>query len=330
MNPSSSSGFLSTSSSSSSMTGFRPSTSYSVTKAAPFAMDYDVEADWSDNYKEPQPRKGGPKEARLFRVSMLRSDRETDHLFPIRVIFRKGMTEYNLKEAFSRFGQVENVYIPRNLQTGLPAGYAMVRFTTKEAQERALIECQMEDKAPVMDGKKVEVGQLEKQKSFFGGNTGSLGICNEPSGDFNLRFKEKVPVQQDIDLKSCLSRSGYPWSSNRELVVLEPHAPKETNYMLHSIKLSNLNRRTTQEQVTEYFERYGPVEAVYFPKPLQVILRNKDANQGYGYVRFSDVRDLRKALWDINQGKVAIDGNTLQGKYTAPQVWPTEKTRRYY
>ena len=76
--------------------------------------------------------------------------------------------------------------------------------------------------------------------------------------------------------------------------------------------------------------RYGEIKCVYFPKPLQISIRPKGPNMGYGFVRFIDKRDLDKALRDIQERNIIIDGSTLEGEYVTPQYWPSDKTRRYY
>ncbi|RYY83902.1 hypothetical protein EON63_10280 [archaeon] len=55
-----------------------------------------------------------------------------------------------------------------------------------------------------------QVSPLSKQRSFFSGGTGYHGIHNEPVDD-GTYVRGMGPVQQDISLNSCMSRSGYPW-----------------------------------------------------------------------------------------------------------------------
>lgn len=66
------------------------------------------------------------------------------------------------------------------------------------------------------------------------------------------------------------------------------------------------------------------------PKPLIVTQQTSDANMGHAFVRYRDIRDLRRALDDICDEKVVVDGYVLRGEIVPPQHWPTEKTRRYY
>ena len=315
---------------------------------APFALDYNP-------YHNVRPatgfRHGGPKEARLFRVSMLKSDRETEHLFPVKVInVPPNVKHHQLNDALKKYGTIGDVYIPiknlgieysllqpirntfsvsdidgeRHVKVG---NFGIVRFHDKESQINALYNA---DKDNIyIDGYKLQIFPHEPQLNTpFSMSTGSLGICNIPFDD-GKKIVTKSFVPQDIKLSDCLSRNGYPWGSKRELKLLEPHAPKETmNY--HSLKVSNLDKQLTEADIKEVFEKYGEVGIVYCPKPIHVNLRTKDGNSGYAFVRYVDKRDLNLALEDCKNGKVIIANNVIKAEYTPPTHWPSDKTRRYW
>jgi RNA recognition motif-containing protein len=219
-------------------------------------------------------RAGGPKEARLHRVALLSKVKEIDHLHPVKVHdIPQTASPEKLREAFSEFGEVGDVYIPADYKERRPKqGFAIVRYTSPDALDRlmenssplhspsssnksvssfhssgtiSVISRPMtsEGKPVAIDGKTVSVGPLEKQRSFFTRGTGYLGICNEPVEDGTYN-RDPVLVQQDISLSSCLSRSGYPWGSVRELKYLAPHLPKPA-YESFTMKIENLDRQTT-------------------------------------------------------------------------------------
>ena len=173
-------------------------------------------------------RTGGPKEARLHRVALLKSPHDTDHLHPIKVerIPRDASPE-KLREEFSKFGEVESVYVPANLRcpTAITPkkNFAVVRYRSPDAAQRAL---SPENRELVLspDGRPSSVSELSKQRSSFSRGTGFLGICNEPCGE---RPPHVGPPEQLISLSSCKSRNGYPWGSNRELKYLNPQPDKE-------------------------------------------------------------------------------------------------------
>eukprot|EP01033_Poteriospumella_lacustris_P003006 gene3006-2202_t len=112
-----------------------------------------------------------------------------------------------------------------------------------------------------------------------------------------------MPIpEQNIPLSSCLSRSGYPWGSVRELKFLAPHAPVE-KLDGFALKVMNLPHHLTEEQLYHYFARFGEYE---------------------------DKRDMEKAYKAICKGEVVFDGRVVEAKAAKPNYWPTEETRRYY
>jgi len=283
-------------------------------KKPPFGLDYERDEDENEQGGEGRGggagqeaaikgfRKGGPKEARLFRVALLASSKDVDHLHPVRVRnIPTKITEEALQEQFSKFGQVGDVYVPRNsktreaIQASGGGAFAVVRFTSREAAQRALEigqaalpQSQHERQARVL-----ELEAVRKQESVFSSNSGAMGITNEVTDEMRktetLRNSAKAVIKQNITLDQCLSRSGYPWGSKQELKILEPHAPREVMDM-YSIKLEELDRTTTEAMLREAFAVYGDVGDVYCPKPLHVKLRTQEPNSGIGFVRFRDRR----------------------------------------
>lgn len=85
-----------------------------------------------------------------------------------------------------------------------------------------------------------------------------------------------------------------------------------------------------ENEIREAFHSFGTVVDVSCPKPLVVTQQTKDANSGFAFVRFSDVRDRTKAFQAIQAGRVRFDGQEIKGKELLPSFWPTEQSRRYY
>lgn len=80
----------------------------------------------------------------------------------------------------------------------------------------------------------------------------------------------------------------------------------------------------------EVFSQYGDLGAVNCPKPLIVTQQTKDGNMGHAFIRYRDIRDLRRALDAMLDEQIEIDGAVLKGEIVPPRHWPTDKTRRYY
>lgn len=301
----------------------RMATSYKpvLKTGAPFALDFDPEIERGELAGE--PRAGGPKEARLNRVALLKDDRECEHLFGIKVTnLGPKMTPEKLKERFSEYGEVGNVYLPKNLGTNEIKGFAYVRYVTEEAANTALEACTdviLEKKrGPV----KVEVPS--PQKSFFSGHTGSAGI----TGFTDERpVADKTRIEQVLSLDDCMARNGAPWVSKHELLRLEPHAPLET-HDCWSLKITELTNRVDVKELKKAFEPFGAVENCYCPKVLLKDQWSMEPNQGVGYVRFRERNNAEKAMQALNNTE--FYGSIIEIELVPPKYWPREATRRYF
>eukprot|EP01031_Cornospumella_fuschlensis_P031192 gene31192-37699_t len=301
------------------------STEGSWTSMPPFALDEDRQSLASRSSLQSRGyRDGGPKEARLHRVAFLSLEKDVSHLHPVKVQhLPPNTTPERLKRTFeSKIGDVQDVYVPLDAQRNKPVtDFAVIRFGSPESVQRALA-----SPSEQLDG--LQVSPLSKQRSFFSGGTGYHGIHNEPVED-GTYVRGMGPVQQDISLNSCMSRSGYPWGSIRELKYLPPRIPSDARdtYALH---LQSIPTHITAEEMQEYFSHYGEVASVNCPKPLVIAYAVRTPNNGEAFVRFFDKRDCRQAYEDVIAGRVQLGGVVVKAKIVPPSYWPSEKTRRYY
>lgn len=316
-----------------------PKPEFNVEKP-PFGLDFEripVELDEvATGYKV-----GGPKEARLFRVALLKNDREVEHLFPVKVVGIPDMIqEEELGYVFSKFGKVGNIYVPRDgASRKAVTNFAVVRFEEKAAADRAL-----EAGSAKVKGKycgpnpyPLIIKPLPSQDPMFTKNTGVHGMTNKITPDM-LKTDEIARntinfIPQNITLEECFSRSGYPWGSKAELRILEAHAPKETMEMT-TIHITNLNQYTHPKEITRVFrdEFHLQVGDMYCPRPLLVHERLNDGrhNEGFGFIRFPNTYDMQRAMLAIDKGLVVIDGQTLAGEKIQPFQWPREEFRKYH
>lgn len=314
-------------------------------KKPPFGLDHEPE-----EVEEPAQgfRKGGPKEARLFRVALLAAKKEVDGLHAVRVSnIPEDVTEEQLAEEFSKYGKIGDIYIPRDLKRMKAREFALVRFEKEEAARRALADqtVKLKEIKGKRKSKNLDLGVLSKQWSVFTSNSGVNGITNEISDDMRqtefVKSTKKLEFKQNITLDQCFSRSGYPHGSKAELRILEPHAPKEA-LLFYAIKIENLLETTSPDTIRQVFLAFGPsLSDVYCPKTLNVVIRNQKQNraaeagqtwhnEGFAYVRYSDRRDYARALQSVSAGQVVIEGQTVAGESVNPFSRPTDRTRRYF
>lgn len=326
---------------------YKPMKSEFSVKKPPFGLDKEI-TELPDDEVATGYRRGGPKEARLFRVALLAAKKEVDGLHPVRVSnIPEDLTEEQLAEEFKKYGAIGDIYIPRDLKRMTARNFAILRFEKEEAAKKALESrtATLKEIKAKRKAKQVEIDQLSKQWSVFTSNSGVNGITNEISDDMRhtefVKSTKKLEFKQNISLEECFSRSGYPWGSKQELRILEPHAPKEVLSM-KTLKVEGLKTSTSSEEIKQVFSVYGPSLAdVYCPTSLNVVERNNEihkaqhagtrfCNSGFAYVRFSDRRDYLRALRDVTAGKVIIDGARITGESLTPNQWPTDRTRRYF
>lgn len=320
-------------------------------KNPPFGLDMEIKdvEEVAQGY-----RKGGTKEARLFRVALLAAKKEVEHLHPVKVRnIPEDVTEEQLAEEFSKFGAIGDIYVPRDLKRFRAREFAVVRFEKEEAAKKALASQTLtlrEIKAK-RKAKQLELDRVSKQWSTFTSNSGVHGMTNEISEDMRhteyLKSTKKLEFKQNITLEQCFSRSGCPWGSKAELRILEPHGTfegKSTREVMgaHTIKLEGLNSSTSVKKLRAVFESYGPsLVDIYCPRSLGVNERNSMQhmaalrgssweNEGIAYARYSDRRDYTRAVRDLQAGRIVIDDAVLSGDPVTPFQWPSDRTRRYW
>lgn len=304
----------------------------------PFALDDDVgsvrtiqteRSSISQGFK-----KGGPKEARLFRTALLAPQRDVDHLHPVRVqpIPRTANHAELEKQLKSIAPDVDDIYIPRDYKSNKPkSDFAVLRFSSKKSAQDLLSKQESTIQHDI-DEVSLVASPVSKQPIKFSKGTGYMGITNEAFDDGTRNFNEKVAIKQDIEFENVLSRNGAPWSSQRELKFLGKKTTNLNVEELFSIRIENIPTHVKPSDLRSIFEKFGDVGEVFFPKPLNVnaYLSTKEPNCGYGFVRYGDVRDMKAALASIKEGNVVVDGNVITGEELPPHIWPTDKTRRFY
>lgn len=213
--------------------------SWANNPSPPWALDEEKSSLSRSSLQSRGFRDGGPKEARLKRVAFLSLEKDIAGTYPVKVQHLPLKTSpEKLKDTFQKsFSDIRDVYVPMSPQKRVPvADFAIVRF---DSPSSAMLACQ--SPSSELDG--LSVSPLSKQRSFFSGGTGYHGIHNEPVDD-GTYVRGMKPVQQDISLESCMSRSGYPWGSFRELKFLAPHITPEARETF-ALRIDNLDRKVT-------------------------------------------------------------------------------------
>ena len=128
---------------------------------------------YTTSTREGSPRKGGPKEARLYRVRMMDTGRyfdeciakevpfeDFDSMVALRVNNLFHTTNERLRAEFSVFGNVGDVYRPFNKELKKPYPFVFVRFLKRDEMMAAMNALQ----GKVIDGRPMII---EEAKANF-------------------------------------------------------------------------------------------------------------------------------------------------------------------
>jgi len=80
-------------------------------------------------------------------------------------------TEAALRDAFSPFGNISEVYVANDRETGRPRGFAFVTFSTGEEAAAAIEKMNGQN----LDGRQINVNEAKPKESFGGGGGGGGG-----------------------------------------------------------------------------------------------------------------------------------------------------------
>lgn len=90
-------------------------------------------------------------------------------------------TEDALRDAFSQFGNVTDVYVATDRETGRPRGFAFVTFSTAEESKLAIEKMHGVD----LDGRAITVNEARPKEENGGGR--SFSSPNRRAGAFQAR-----------------------------------------------------------------------------------------------------------------------------------------------
>jgi len=91
-------------------------------------------------------------------------------------------TEDGLRDAFGQFGNVTDVYVATDRETGRPRGFAFVTFSTAEESKLAIEKMHGVD----LDGRAITVNEA-RPKEENGGGGRSFSSPNRRAGAFQAR-----------------------------------------------------------------------------------------------------------------------------------------------
>jgi RNA recognition motif-containing protein len=79
--------------------------------------------------------------------------------------------DQDLRTLFGEYGQVTDVHLPSDRETGRPRGFAFVTMDSKEAMEQAIKALDGQD----FQGRNLRINEAQPRESFGGGGGGPRG-----------------------------------------------------------------------------------------------------------------------------------------------------------
>jgi len=80
-------------------------------------------------------------------------------------------TEGDIRDVFEKYGEIEEVYMPTDRETGKPRGFAFVKYTNKDDLDEAVKGADGQD----IQGREIKVNVAQPRGSGGGGRSGGYG-----------------------------------------------------------------------------------------------------------------------------------------------------------
>ncbi|EER14742.1 RNA-binding protein, putative [Perkinsus marinus ATCC 50983] len=208
--------------------------------------------DAAGDYQEEGSRNGG----NVFHPEISREELAELHSVKVDCVGPE-TTEADVYGTFSRFGEVRDIYIPKEMDGVTNKPFCFVRYGSEEEAQKALTV-----RGVRLPGGHAEVrAQLSKKRSSDAGRRASS------------KLEDRSPVKARDNVQ--------PYDGGRR----PPKEGEEGKSELFSVKVSNLAADTAPAELVHIFSIYGLVREVYIPEGVY-----------YGFVRFGREEEAVAAL----------------------------------
>ena len=206
----------------------------------------------------------------------------------MKITFVYNCRESVLREEFSRYGHVADVYIPMNLHARQPRNFAFMRFIDPAIAERAINE---------MDGRMINGMQITVEDSqqgvFFSQDTGHIT-------NYSLGAKHADLIPFD----SSMPKEHY--NALREAQI--------DKTAMHSIRVNNVENDTTDDKLRMFFGPFGTIGDI--KRPIDLKTRKF---RDFVFIRYLRVKDAIQAAKEMNH--VRIDSRIVTTEYIKPVTY---------
>ncbi|PON75495.1 Splicing factor-like protein [Parasponia andersonii] len=253
------------------------------------------------------------------------------------------VTEEDLRDLCDNIGDILEIRLMKDRETGENKGYAFVAFKTKEVAQQAIEELHSKE----FKGKSLRCSLSETKHRLFIGNVPKSWIEDE----FRKVVEEVGPGVENIELikdpqnptrnrgfafvlyynNACadysrqkMSSSNFKLDGNSPTVTwADPKStPDQTAAaQVKALYVKNIPENTTTEQLKELFQRHGEVTKVVMPPG-----KGGQGKRDFGFVHYAERSSALRAVKDTE--KYEIDGQALEVVLAKPQT--EKKPDGYY
>ncbi|GAA0163511.1 hypothetical protein LIER_19356 [Lithospermum erythrorhizon] len=247
----------------------------------------------------------------------------------------RDVSEDDLTDLCEKFGDIFEIKIMKNKDTGESKGFAFVAFKTKDVAQKAIEELHNTD----FKGKNLRCSLSETKYKLFIGNvpknwsddefkkvlndTGpgvvSIELIKDPQNPSRNRgfaFVEYFNNACADYSRQKMSATNFKLDSNSPTVTwADPKSTQDHSAAASEVKalyIKNIPEATSTEQLKELFQRHGEVTKVVMPPS------KSGGKGGFGFVHYAERSSALKAVQDTE--KYEIDGHTLEVVLARPQI----------
>ncbi|XP_068315545.1 heterogeneous nuclear ribonucleoprotein Q-like [Pyrus communis] len=249
----------------------------------------------------------------------------------------KDTSEEDLRDLCNEIGEIIEVRLMQDRETGESKGYAFIGFKTKEVAQKAIEELH----SKVFKGKTLRCSLSETKYRLFIGNVPKIWTEDE----FRKVIDEVGPGVEHIELikdpqnpsrnrgfafvlyynNACadysrqkMSNSNFKLDGNTPTVTwADPKStPDHTAAAQSQVKalyVKNIPENTSTEKLKELFQHHGEVTKVVMPPG-----KGGQGKRDFGFVHFAERASALKAVKDTE--KYEIDGHPLEVVLAKPQT----------
>ncbi|KAE9463153.1 hypothetical protein C3L33_04938, partial [Rhododendron williamsianum] len=192
----------------------------------------------------------------------------------------------DLRDLCEPFGDIFEVRLMKNRDTGETKGFAFVAFKAKEVAQQAIEELHNKE----FKGRTLRCSLAETKRRLFIGN---------------------LPKNwTDEEFTKVIEETG-PGAENIELIKIERKAIEEDTKEVKALYVKNIPENTPTEQVKQLFQRHGEVTKVVMPPA------KSGGKRDFGFIHYAERSSALKAVKETE--KYEISGQVLEVCLAKPQ-----------